>query len=434
MSSSFSTKEQVAGGSPTFELWNYCPYLTCGERTNVGAEGRFCGQCASAFNVCKNCRATNRLLADFCRGCGKELPSNAWPLESGLRTPRVELSSIRTLHGSEAPFPIQLHAGVQVSPIAADGLIVIPQSDGVIALLGEQTGKQMGALSVPEGIAVTPALQSGTLFVASGKTLYSFDLCSFLDQPSLQQVAPVWSFESDSARIIQPILVDDDAVFILGARSQRSVLWAVSQREGLPVWPKPVEMDTDLTTPPLLVGTNVVVITADGKVSVIEASNGNVSQTFPLNRRVDLQATPFVIDNRIVLSDYDGHVFELVLSQSGPLINPLFNHRSRVSSIAASAHYIALGHMAGVTLLSSRGLLHWTSDTIDSVSTTPIVAGDSVFVLDDAGNGLLFDVLKSNPVSRMKLQSREVGPSPLMTQSRIVTVSADGMVVAIRWH
>lgn len=435
MMSSFTTKEPVVGGgSPAFELWNYCPYLTCGERTNVGAEGRFCGQCGSVFNVCKNCRVTNRLLADFCRGCGQGLPANAWPLESGLRTPRVELSSIRTLHAPEAPFPIQLRAGVQVSPIAADGLIVIPQSDGAIVLLGEETGRQMGALPVPGEIVVTPALNSGTLFVPSGKTLYSFDLCAFLDQPSLQQVAPVWSFESDSARIIQPALVNDDAVFIVGGRSQRSTLSAVSQRDGSPVWATPLEIDTDLTTPPLLVGTNVVVITVDGKVFVVEASTGNVSQTFPLNRRVDLQATPFVVDNRIVLSDFDGHVFELVLSQSGPLINPLFSHRSRISSIAASAHHIALGHMAGVTLLSSRGLLHWTSDTIESVSTTPIIAGDSVFVLDDAGNGLLFDVLKSNPISRMKLQSREVGPSPLITPSRIVTVSADGMVAAIRWH
>jgi outer membrane protein assembly factor BamB len=301
-------------------------------------------------------------------------------------------------------------------------------------LLGERTGQQAGGLSVPDGIVVTPALHSGTLFVASGKTLRAFDLCALLDRTSAQHAGPVWSFEPDATRIIQPVLVDDRAVFVIAGKSQRSALFALSQRDGAPLWSQPLEIETDLTTPPLLVGTNVVVITVDGKVSVVEAATGNVRHTFPLHRRVDLQATPCVVDNRIVLSDFDGHVLELVLTPSGPLINPLFNHRSRVSSIAANARYIALGHMSGVTLLSSRGLLLWTSDTIESVSTTPVVASDSVFVLDDAGNGLLFDVLKSNPVSRMKLQSGDVGPSPLVTQSRIVTVSAEGIVVAIRWH
>lgn len=435
MSSSFSTKDTALGtNSPAFELWNYCPYLTCGERTNAGTEGRFCGQCSSAFNVCHKCRATNRLLADFCRGCGEELLANAWPLESGLRSPGIELHSIHALQAIEPPFPIQLGAGIPVPPIAADGLLLISLTNGRIVLLGEQSGRQIGALSVPGGIAVTPALHSGTLFVASDKSLYSFDLSAFLDQPSLQQLTPVWSYDSDSERIIQPVLLDENAVFILGAKSRGSVLSAVSQRGGSPVWSEPIELDTELTTPPLLVGTTLVVITIDGKVTMVEASNGNVSQTFPLNRRVNLQATPFVIDNRIILSDLEGHIFELVLTPSGPLINPLFSHHSRISSIAASAHYIALGHMAGVTLLSSRGLLHWTSDTLESVSTTPIVAGESVFVLDDEGSGLLFDVLKSNPLGRMKLLSREGALSPLITQSRIVTVSADGMVVAIGWH
>ena len=429
-----SNEQPFAGDSPVFELWNYCPYLPCGELTNVGAESRCCGQCGSAFNVCLKCRATNRLLADFCRGCGQTLGTEAWSIEPGLRSRPLARDSIRALGEVRPPFPVRLGVGVQVTPIAADGLLVIPLSDGGVALVSEHTGERIGNLSVAVPIAVTPALQSGTLFAASGKRLYAFDLAEFLDQPSLQQLAPVWSFECSENAITQPLLVDEKAVYLLTSRNQQAVLYAVAQSNGVLLWPEPLLLETDQMAPPLLVQDQIVLISGLGQVRVTDTLKGEIMQSFSLNRPVDLQVAPFVVDNRVFFSDPGGYVFELVIDRSGPLITPLYDHRSRLSCIAASSRYVALGHMAGLTLLSSRGTFQWTSDTLESVSTTPIIAGESVFALDDAGSGLLFDVLKSNPVARMKMLSGEVGMSPLMTQSRIVVVGADGKVVAIDWH
>ena len=171
----------------------------------------------------------------------------------------------------------------------------------------------------------------------------------------------------------------------------------------------------------------------DGRVWVADATTGEIVHSFSVNCRVDPQTNPFVVGDRVLFSDSGGQIIELALTPGGPLIKPLFDHRARVSSIAASPQFIALGHMSGLTLLSSRGNLLWTSDILESMSAIPIIAGDSVFALDDAGNGLLFDVLKSNPVVRVKLLSGEVGMSPLMTQSRVVVVGADGKVVALDW-
>lgn len=419
---------------PVFELWNYCPYLTCGERTSVGPELRCCGQCGSAFNVCKDCQATNRLLSDFCRGCGQKLLTESWPMEAGLKSNSIQRASITSLDEMQSPFPVRLGVGVQVSPIATDGLIVISQTDGGVVLLSEHTGNRMGALSIAPAVAVTPALQSGTLFVPGGNILYVFDIAKFLDQPSLQELSPIWAFQCEAGPISQPLLVDATTVYLVTNRAQQAVLYAVSQENGAPVWPAALTLATNHMAPPLLVENQIVLITVEGNVTIVETATGNTTQSFSLNRRVDLEVTPSVVDNRVVLSDPGGHVFELVLGGSGPLINSLYDQRARISSIAASSQFIALGHLAGLTLLSSRGHLLWTSNTLESVSTTPIIAGESVFALDDAGNALLFDVLKANPVRRMKLLPGEVGMSPLMTQSRIVIVAADGKVVALDWH
>jgi len=429
-----TNESSLSGNSPVFELWNYCPYLPCGELTVVGAESRCCGQCGSAFNVCLKCRATNRLLAEFCRGCGQTLGTEAWPMEPGLRSSSIQRDSIRSLNEVHAPFPVRLGVGVQATPIAADGLLVIALSNGGVALLSEHTGERIGDLSVSAPIAVTPALQSGTLFAASGNRLYAFDLAEFLDQPSLQQLAPVWSFACAENAVTQPLLVDEKAVYLLTSRNQHAVLYAVAQNNGVPLWPEPLLLETDQMAPPLLVEGQIVLISGSGQVSVVETGTGEITGSFSLNRRVDLQVKPFVVDNRVFFSDPGGYVCELVMAPGGPLINPLYDQRLRISSIAASSQFIALGHLSGLTLLSSRGHLLWTSNTNESVSTTPIISGDSVFALDDSGSALLFDVLKANPVRRMKLLPGEVGMSPLMTQSRIVVVAADGKVVALDWH
>ncbi len=429
-----SSPELPSGDSAVFELANYCPYLPCGELTSVSEESRCCGQCGSAFNVCRKCRATNRLLADFCRGCGQKSGTEVWPMEPGLRSSSIQRDSIRSLDEVHSPFPMRLGVGVQVTPIAADGLIVLAQTDGVVALLSEHTGERIGSFSVAAPISVTPALQSGTLFVASGKRLQAFDLTEFLDQPSLQQLEPIWSFEDIESGITQPLLVDETSVYLLTNGGQRAELHAVSQSSGISLWAAPLGLETNRMAPPLLVEEQIVLIAGSGEVRVAQTHSGEITQSFSLGRPVDLQVTPFVVDRRVVLSDPGGYVFELVMESSGPLINSLYDNRSRLSSISASSRYIALGHMAGLTLLSARGNFQWTSDTQESFSTVPIIAGESVFALDDEGSGVLFDVLKSNPVARIKLLSGEVGMSPLMTQARVVVVGADGKVVALDWH
>lgn len=426
-------EESVLGNNPVFELWSYCPYLSCGERAE-GSDARFCGECGSPFNVCPNCQATNRLLAVFCRGCGNGLQTGVSPMEPGLASSSIQRSSINSLEEVQPPFPVQLGVGVQVSPIATDGLVVIAQSDRTVVLLSEHTGKRLGAFSLPSAISVTPALRSGTLFIAGGNGLHAFDLANFLDQPSLQQLVPVWSFECENGYIAQPLLIDDEAIYLFSHHSQQASLQAVSQGNGARLWSAPLMLDTNQTAPPLLVNNQLVLITSDGHVTIVETTTGEIKHKFSLNARVDLQTTPFVVDNRVFLADHGGQIIELVLDRGGPVVNSLYHHRSRVSSIAASRQFIALGHMSGLTLLSSRGNLQWTSDTLESISATPIVAGDSIFALDDSGNGLLFEALKSNPVVRVKLLSGEVGMSPLMTQSRIIVVGADGKVVALDWH
>lgn len=426
--------ETLPTNSPVFELWTHCPYLACGEQTNAGLQTHICGQCGNAFNICDHCRATNRLLSIHCRGCGQKLGTQTWPMETGLHwsaTPRATIKSIEVV---QVPFPIYLGIGVQVSPVACDGVIVICNTNGGVVVISEYTGERLLDFSVGSQIAVTPALRNGMLFVATANEFHAFDLAAFLDQPSRGHITPAWSFSCGAETITKPLLADDTAVYVLTQNSFQTVLYAVSQEDGTEIWPAPLVLHPEQAGCPLLVQDQVVLISPPSSVTVVAAATGDVTQTFLLNRQVDQQVTPFVTGKRIFLSEPTGHIFEIVFDRSGPLINPLHDAGSRISTIVASNEYLVLSHLAGVTLLSSRGALLWTGEIMESVSTVPIISGESFFVLDDGGNGLLFDMLKTNPIQRMRLLPGEIGLSPLRTQSHIVVVGAEGKVVALKWQ
>jgi hypothetical protein len=355
-------------------------------------------------------------------------------METGLHWSSIPRTTIKSIEAVQVPFPINLGVGVQVSPVACDGLIVICNTNGGVVVISEYTGERLLEFSVGSQIAVTPALRNGMLFVATANEFHAFDLAAYLDQPSRGHITPAWSFSCGAETISQPLLADDTAVYVLTQNSLQTVLYAVSQEDGTEIWPSPLVLHPEQAGCPLLVQNQVVLVSPPSSVTVVAAATGDVTQTFSLNRQVDQQVTPFVTGNRIFLSDPAGHIFEIVFDRSGPLINPLHDAGSRISTIAASNEYLVLSHLAGVTLLSSRGALLWSSEIMESVSTVPIISGESFFVLDDGGNGLLFETLKTNPIQRMRLLPGEIGLSPLRTQSHIVVVGAEGKVVALKWQ
>ena len=420
--------------APVFELWNYCPYLACGERTNLDGAERFCGQCGTSFDICPSCRATNRLLAVFCRGCGKRLENEAWPMYPGLRDRAAARGIIQSLGEVLPPYPVHLGAEVLVAPIAADGLIIVTQSDERITLLNEMNGEIIGHLAFSQPVAVTPALHAGTLFVAAGAGLSAFDLIEYLEQPLKQEAQAVWKFEFGEGAITQPLLVDEQSVFACVRDGENAILAAISQADGRPLWPEPVRLDSYETAPLVLAAGYLVAVTLAGRGYVIDPATGQLRHSFSLGRSFDPQVSPWALKDRVLWADLEGSIFEIALRESGPLINKVYAHGARIASLAASDEFIALGHMAGLTLLDSYGQVLWSNDSIESVSQTPIIMDRSAFVLDDTGNGLLFNALRSNPTLRRKMLTGWVGTPPLLTQSKITAVGGDGKVTVIDWQ
>ncbi|HEV2706441.1 MAG TPA: PQQ-binding-like beta-propeller repeat protein [Pyrinomonadaceae bacterium] len=421
----------MASPAPMFELWKHCPQLACGEPIEPGDATRSCPHCRSGYKVCPTCRATNRLLVEHCRGCGRTLGADAWPTHAGLKAPAQGRASIKTLGQN---FSRHLDAQVVCPPLASDRLVFVPQLDGQIAVLQEDDGKQLGSLHAGGRIEATPVLCAGALFVAAGRSLRAFDLYEYLDQPSKEGTRPFWSREAAGDTVIQPLVADERAVYFVSRRGREATLEAANSADGSPAWPEPVSLHTQATHPPVVVNDTLVVVAFDGHVYVVRRETGRL-ESFSINYRISPQVYPCVSEAGLLLADPDGLVYELVIDHRGAHVNQLFDHGVPLTGIAAGGGLIALAHNSGLTLLTSNGSLRWRFDSFDSFSVPPLVAGRSVFALNDTGDGMLFDELNGNPQAKARmLAGSEIVAPPVMTEKRIVAVSGEGKAAFLDWQ
>ena len=419
-----------------FEFSKYCPHLGCGEQLEIdpAAPARFCVHCGSDITICSTCGATNRLLAVYCRGCGERTHSEVWPMQTGLRSNDIPLGPIHSINQVQSPFPRHLSSTVLAHSIAADGIIMVPLSDGAVTLVSEFSGKVIGQIPVYEKVSVTPALNEGFLFVAVTNKVYSFDLAYFLRHTTQSLPKPAWTYQADSETISDPLLIDDKAIYVASQKGSEMFLEAISQATGERIWPKSLRLGETNIIPPVLVSGHIIVINHLGGGIVVNSQDGAPVQTFSLKREADMHVAPFVTGNRVLVADTNGGLHEIAMTETGVIATLIYSHQARIVSLAADHEHIALGHTAGLMLLSSRGEHIWSNDSIEAISVQPILAGGSIFALDDSGVGLLFDVMRANPAARVKMLSGDVITPPLMTKSRIAVTSATGDLVAISWR
>lgn len=426
----------MASPAYSLDLSKHCPHLACGEPLDAGASNA-CPSCGSGYKVCRNCRATNRLMVSFCRGCGQGLTSDLWPMYPGLSAE----SRKRPFVGSFGqPREIaNLGANVAASALACDGVVIIPQEDGHIVFVDARDGKKLRQFSAGGGrITATPALSGGTLFVAAGPKLHAFDLLDALDQPAGQGVKPLWSIDSYGEEVIHPLLVDEQNVYLVTRRGDHVAVEAVRQSDRSPVWPEPFVYRTHETLPLAMLRDQLVLAGINGEVNFISASTGAAGDPIHVDkriRRLESQVSPCVLGDRLLVADEDGRLFELGYGPRGASSHSLFDLRARITGLAAAGDYIVLGQLDGLTMLTSHGQKRWSySDSVSGVYVPPIFTGASCFVVDEDGFGLLFHS-NASPEVREKMLVGEVDifNPPLMTGSRLLVVSYDGRVAAADW-
>lgn len=416
-----------------------CPYPDCtAPRPVEKTAERRCAGCGQSFTLCAACGGTNRVLATFCRKCGKPLENDHEPLTKGLR-PAAVRPTIHALLRPSADDPnkqppprcLQLAAAVPAAPLAVEGLLLIPQDDGTLLLLHESDGSHAGRVRVPQPVRVTPALDAGTLWLAGTNTVYALDLAEFLHQPT--GTAPHFRWQWPGVgEITQPLLLTPAGLFVCLTDGADTKVYGLGRESGQLLWD--VRVTEPLITAPLELADELLLL-GEREARIVNAQTGAVVHHFLLPVRVKTDVLPWATAGRVLYADTQGRLMEILLTAGTWELNPVHAHRAGITSLAASEKYIALGHLAGLTLLDSQGGLLWSNDDLDTITVPPLISGESVFVLDAAGQGLLFNTLQSTPTQRGKfLAGGWFFWPPLLLRHNLITVSEGGAIAIADWQ
>jgi outer membrane protein assembly factor BamB len=361
------------------------------------------------------------------------LEEEVWPMHPGLRA--AAPTAPRLIHALGEHRITNLDIDVVAAPVATGEIILVPAHGGGIIVLDISDGKPLGRIDTPGPIEVTPAINSGFLFVAAGSRLIAFDLLGAPAQAD--EIKPCWTADTRDGNVTQPLVAGHRALYFVTGGRGRGALHALSQAsDGQRLWPQPLVFDSELL-PPVMLREHLVVISGRGELRVLDPADGRVLASGQASGgRVDTAVLPFVVEDHVLFADTSGNVYKLTLEGAAISCNYLYGlgNNARISCIAASRDYIVLGHSAGVTLLDAYGNRRWQDTSSEAVTVPPVLTGDTLFVVDDLGNAVLYDAAQGNPTEkRRRLFEGESSVASLIAGDKLAAVNSEGKVALIEW-
>ncbi|MCP4107908.1 MAG: zinc ribbon domain-containing protein [Desulfobacteraceae bacterium] len=185
-----------------------CPYLNCrSDNTEPGKNA--CPDCFRKLKICKNCSEPNRVMAVYCRECGKKLLNSdmKWPVYRGS-SQRLGVSRF-TLNPANTNIRIKEKGNFYLpdkckSLLMDESYLYAFSIDGHIKIIDifQKPPRESVSFNVGGPFSSEPALCNGSLYVGTGQGLQAYSLGILLSGRPLTK--PRW--EVPVAGIVREML------------------------------------------------------------------------------------------------------------------------------------------------------------------------------------------------------------------------------------
>ena len=253
-----------------------------------------------------------------------------------------------------------------------------------------ETGQQKWHFNVDSQILPAPTYVDGTVYAGStDKNVYA--VTAETGQPK-----PGWSFEAEAAIWASP-LVTDGRVYVA---SMDHNLYCLDAETGEEIWK--TEVGGAMAKQPLLADGILYVGAFDGKVHAIKADSGELVEGFAFQAENWIWSTPLMVDGQLYVTALDGYLYAIE-PDTGNVVAPYpYNSGAiddakdviRANPVEAGGH-ILVGTEKGRVIAVKEGqrVCSWPNGTPESaVYTTPVVSGDTVYVVRMDGQVYALDV------------------------------------------
>ncbi len=188
-------------------------------------------------------------------------------------------------------------------------LLVVAGLDGRVTALridGDEPGSEAWRFEADAAIAGSLTAADGIVYVGGfDRVFYAIDAASG---------TLIWSAEGSHWFWSTP-LIHEGTVFVADLRGN---VYAWDARNGASRWLSPYQADERIRTQPLIAARGegaavLILVSRDGTVHQLNASDGTALRRFTVSGAKDLMADAILRDDRILISDEDGSLYAVLL-------------------------------------------------------------------------------------------------------------------------
>ena len=240
---------------------------------------------------------------------------------------------------------------------------------------------------------------------------------------------------------VMALSMNHNAVYVHGVNDS---IYALNAKDGQELWQyqaaTPPIMFRQVSNP-VIAGNKVLVGFSSGKLIAFDSNTGVIEWEkeiaiskgrSDIQRMVDVNADPVVVDKTVYAVGYQGRVVALDLETGASFwekdlssFSGLAVNKTTIFVADASGVVWALKRQSGEILWQQAGLLGRTL-------TAPVIEGNNVIVADEEGYLHWLNENKSDFVSRARLDSSGIEAAPVVIGDELFALSRGGKIAAFR--
>lgn len=293
---------------------------------------------------------------------GSSLVGAEWQMEGSNAAHTGEQE---TLSGVSEGWRYTASAELMTPPSTAYGEVYFGTSDGWLVVLDEAGGAEEWTIELGGSITATPLVESRTIFVPSGNTLYAI---------ASSNRSVKWSFEAVGDLRGSPIL-ESNTIY---TGSEDKHLYAIDMHTGVEEWS--IKLDDVIATSPSISGLTIVVGTESGTLYGVHRLEGTELWSTDLGSPVSTSAC--INRETAMVGTFGGRLYAVDTTEGNrlwdypakgePALDPI------LSTPATSSGLVYFGSDGLYCLDVRNGELVWYERTNDFVRGSPAIVGDYV--------------------------------------------------------
>lgn len=310
----------------------------------------------------------------------------------------------------------------RMSPIIYKEKIIMGNAiDGLVAY-NQESGQEMWRIPIPYGVEASGTTIRDRLFTGSNNgKVYSIDL-------SVGSI--LWTFDTKSESVAEPLLFDGVIYFISGSQS----LFALDAATGKQLWTYSRQDTSNLMTvrggsKPAISNGILYVGFSDGSLVSFNAKTGTQQWEITLNKNSrfkDIDASPVIEGDYIYINSYDDKLY-CVSKTKGEIIWSVKGGGVSTPVISGERVIFSSSKSEMVAVYKKDGKQFWKYTSDKGVMTDPVLFKGFVVAGESQGSLVLLDLLTG-----VKKASFDPGrgvfsrPSIQADENRIYFISGEG--------